>query len=268
MLVNKDDNALPHGDIWRSAITASDEGRVWYRGYDVGALMQSRSFADVVFLLHHGELPTRAVGRLINAILVAGADYGADSPSAAAARIVASGNRRGIESAIAAGVLSVGDTYGGAGVECLEMIAHGVGLVQREALSIDDVAARIVAEMQQAGRRLPGLGLRVQKTEPRAATLFQMAADARVAGNGVAFMRALERQARERIANLPINMDGAIAAVLFDLGFPPLFAKSIFIVAHVAGLSAQVMEEYAREQSLRIKIPVEYDGPKPRALTK
>jgi citrate synthase len=226
------------------------------------------SFADVVLLLHQGELPSPGLQRLINAILIASAGCGADAPSGVAARAVASGNRRGMEAAIAAGVLAIGDAHGGASAQCLEMIAHGVAMSQLEAISIEAAAARIIAEVKQSGQRLPGLGLRAHKTEARTATLFRMAAEARVAGNGVAFMRALERQAREQIAYLPINVDGAIAALLYDLGFSPSFAKAIFILAHVAGLSAQVMEEYTREQPLRIKVPVEYDGPKPRAILK
>jgi len=34
----------------------------------------------------------------------------------------------------------------------------------------------------------------------------------------------------------------------------------------VAGLSAEVAEELAREKAMRIRIPVEYDGPGPREL--
>jgi citrate synthase len=47
------------------------------------------------------------------------------------------------------------------------------------------------------------------------------------------------------------------------MGFPPLFGKVMFIVGRVAGLGAQVMEEYTREKPMRIRIPVEYDGPPP-----
>jgi hypothetical protein len=33
----------------------------------------------------------------------------------------------------------------------------------------------------------------------------------------------------------------------------------------VAGLTAQVFEEYTREKPMRIRIPVEYDGKPPRS---
>ena len=61
-----------------------------------------------------------------------------------------------------------------------------------------------------------------------------------------------------------MNIDGALAAVLHDIGFPPPAGQFLFIVGRVAGLTAEVAEEYARERPMRIKIPVEYDGVPPR----
>ena len=59
----------------------------------------------------------------------------------------------------------------------------------------------------------------------------------------------------------PAPEHGAIAAVLYDLGYPAEAAKLIFIVGRTAGLAAHVMEEYARERPMRVRIPVVYDGP-------
>jgi citrate synthase len=77
-------------------------------------------------------------------------------------------------------------------------------------------------------------------------------------------MRALERAAAARIKPLPLNIDGALAAILHDLGFPPQAGALIFIIGRVAGITAEVAEEYARERAMRIHIPVEYDGDPPR----
>ena len=43
-----------------------------------------------------------------------------------------------------------------------------------------------------------------------------------------------------------------------------MVGKLIFIIGRVAGLSAEVLEEYTREKPMRIKIPVTYDGVPPR----
>jgi citrate synthase len=91
-----------------------------------------------------------------------------------------------------------------------------------------------------------------------------MAAEAGVASGGIEAMTALEAAA-SAIKPLPINIDGALAAVLFDLGFPAAAGKLMFIVGRVAGLSAEVAEEYAREKPMRIRIPVQYDGVPPRS---
>ena len=84
--------------------------------------------------------------------------------------------------------------------------------------------------------------------------LFGLAQDGGLAGDGIQFARALEAAIRERIKPLPLNIDGALAAILVDLGFPSMVGKLLFIVGRVAGLSAEVLEEYSREKPMRIKI--------------
>jgi citrate synthase len=238
---------------------------MWYHGHDVTTLMKDATFADVVFLLHRGRMPVEAERRVIDAILIASADHGPGSPSAAAMRTVATGNRAAPEAAIAAGVLAIGDAHGGAGLACLELITRGVDLAKQQGLSMEAAAQRTVEGETSAGRRLPGLGHRAHTTDPRTKVLFGLMEDANLAGAGVEFVRALEAVAARTIKPLPINVDGAIAAVLYDLGFPPAMGKLIFIIGRVSGLSAQLIEEYTRERPMRIKIPFVYDGPKPRA---
>jgi citrate synthase len=87
-----------------------------------------------------------------------------------------------------------------------------------------------------------------------------------VAGDGVRFIEAMERAIAAAVKPLPINIDGALAAVLHDMGFAPVFGRLVFIIGRVAGLTAEVAEELAREKAMRIRIPVEYDGIAPRAL--
>jgi citrate synthase len=251
---------------WRTAIATSDETHIWIRGYDVTALMGQAGFTDTIFLLHQGRLPTQGERRLLDAILVAVADHGAGAPSCATARLAASGNRQSLSAAIAAGILAIGDEHGGAGSACMEVIAAGVGRAEKEQISLETAARRTAEDARAAKKRLPGLGHRTHTTDPRTAVLFGMASDAGVAGKGVAFVQALEKEVRALIKPLPINIDGALAAVLYDLGFPPAFGKLVFIIGRVAGLTAEVAEEYAREKAMRIHIPVTYDGAPPREI--
>lgn len=252
-------------DPWRTAIATSDATNIWIRGHAVSSLMQGATFTDVVVLLHLGRLPSPGERRLLDAVLIGVADHGAGAPSCAAARLAASGNRTSISSAIAAGVLAIGDDHGGAGSNCMELIANGLAQARSDGLGAADAARRTVDTAVREKRRLPGLGHRVHTTDPRVKILFDMARAEGVAGDGIAFMEALEAEARIRIKPLPLNIDGALAAVLHDMGFTPPAGRFLFIVGRVAGLTAEVAEEYAREKPMRIKFDVQYDGVPPKS---
>ena len=251
---------------WRTAIATADDKHIWIHGYDVTDLMTQANFTDTIFLLHRGRLPNHGERRILDAILIAVADHGAGAPSCAAARLAASGNRQSPSAAVAAGILAIGDEHGGAGSASMELIAWGVEMARRESVSIEEAARRMAMDAKANKKRLPGLGHRYHSTDPRKAVLFRIAAESSVAGDGVKFMDALERTATEIIKPLPMNVDGALAAILYDLGFPPLFGKLIFIMGRVAGLTAEVAEEYTREKAMRIRIPVIYDGVPPRQI--
>ena len=245
---------------WRTAIVNKDETHIWIRGYDITALMRQAGFVDTVFLLHRGRLPSVAERRLLDALMVASADHGAGAPSCATARLAASGNRGSLSAAIAAGVLAIGDEHGGAGEVCMRLIAASAPAERRQGRSLEAAAEQVVLDAIGRGDRLPGLGHRIHTTDPRIAVLYDMAAEVGVAGDGIAFMRALEAAASRLIKPMPINIDGGLAGVLYDLAFPPEAAKLIFIIARVAGLTAEVAEEHAREKPMRVRIPIEYDG--------
>jgi citrate synthase len=251
---------------WRTAIVEAGDGQIRIRGYDVTSLMTGRTFTDTIYLLHKGRLPTPQERAVLDAILSGVADHGSGAPSCAAARLAASGNRQSVSSAIAAGILAVGDEHGGAGSGCMEMIAAGLARAKRDSLSMAECARLVVSELRASGRRVPGLGHRVHTRDPRTPVLFDLARKNGLAGDGIAFMEALEATVRETIRPLPINVDGSLAAVLHDMGFPPVFGRLLFIIGRVAGLSAEVSEELERERAMRIRIPVEYDGEPPRPL--
>jgi citrate synthase len=248
---------------WRTAIVQARDGEIRIRGRNVTVLMQDATFTDTIFLLHRGRRPDARERRLLDAMLTACADHGSGAPSCATARLAASGNRQSLSAAVAAGVLAIGDEHGGAGELCMQLIARGVAAARTRGIPLDTVAAEMAHEARAAGRRIPGLGHRVHSHDPRVDVLFALARQEAGDGEGVVFVRGLQQAIATAARPLPINIDGALAAVLHDLGFPPEAGKLLFIIARVAGLTAEVAEEYAREKPMRIRIPVEYDGAPP-----
>src|SRR6478752_654275 len=133
-------------DPWRTAIAGSDSTSIWIRGHEITSLMRGTTFTDLIFLLHHDRLPSPGERRLLDAILIGVADHGAGAPSCAAARLAASGNRQSISAAIAAGILAIGDEHGGAGSNCMEMIAAALQAATRDGLDPAAAAARVVED--------------------------------------------------------------------------------------------------------------------------
>jgi citrate synthase len=118
----------------------------------------------------------------------------------------------------------------------------------------------------------PGFGHRFHRTDPRATRLLQIAHELEVDHEYTQFLRALElalsRHAGLAGRGLPINVDGAIAAVTGDLGLAPEVADALLIISRVPGLAAHVLEEQRRERPMREIDPKahRYDGPSERRL--
>lgn len=259
-------------DPWPTAITNIEPNRVSVRGYDIADLMGRASFGEVVHLLLTGELPDPAIGRLLDAILVSSVDHGATPPSALAARTVASTGAC-LSQSVAAGVLAINASHGGAIEGCARALGRVLEIAQLE-VAIGDAATRVIGEYKDRGERIPGFGHRLHTADPRTKRLFELAAEADLTdeispvSGAIAAARALEAAFARIGRPLPINVDGAIAAVLLDLGYEPGVMNGFFIIARAAGLVAHVREEQTRMKPMRRIDPVNhiYDGPGDRTV--
>lgn len=246
---------------WRSAITNFADGAVKIRGIGIDQLISTTRFSETVFLLLAGRLPDEKAARLIDAVLVSAADHGMTSPSTFAGRVIASGNRRAPEAAVAGGLLAIGDAHGGAGEAAMVMLYRGLDLAENLG-SREAAAQSLVAESLEVGKRLPGLGHRFHEVDPRTVALWQLAEELGLGADEIALMQAIEKAlSQHRSRHHPVNVDGAIATILVALGFDPLVGRLLFLIGRCAGIATHVREELDRERPLRIKFPYVYDGP-------
>jgi citrate synthase len=252
---------------WKTAITQVKPNEVRLRGYRIDELMGNITFGQAIFLALKGELPPARTAKLVEAMLVSSIDHGATPPSALAARTAASTGAP-LNAALAAGILSINRFHGGAIYDCMGILQSGIDQAEETGKSLGAIASEMVGEYRASNRRMAGLGHRIHTADPRTARLFSLAEEAEVAGQGIAMIRALQQAFGATGKQLPINVDGAIAALLIDLHIPHELANAFFIMARLPGLVAQVSEEMARERPMRAIHPTdhEYDGPGPRDL--
>jgi succinyl-CoA synthetase alpha subunit len=253
--------------VWTSAVTRIRPNEVAVRGRDIASLMGSVSFGSAVYLILTGDLPTEPVGRLMDAILVSSIDHGATPPSCLAARTVAS-TGASLSQSVAAGIMSINKHHGGAIEDAGRYLRHLLDVASSSRRSIDDIAMEEVTRIKASGDRIGGFGHRIHTKDPRTAKLFELAAAAGL-GDGpkthIGAARAVERAFAAIGKPLPINVDGALGAILSDLGLDPKVFNGIFMIARTPGLVAHVVEEQTREKPMRRIDPVNhaYDGPSP-----
>jgi citryl-CoA lyase len=243
---------------WRTAISDVRPGSIRVRGYDLLELIGNRPFGDVVFLLLSGDLPAGNEGRMLDAILVAAAEHSVLAPSVDAARFVASAGVP-LQAAVAAGVAGLGDHHGGA------VDAGARLLLEAER----DGAAATVERHREEGRRLPGYGHAIHDPDPRAPRLFEVAAELGLDGRYVALAREVEAAAEAAFGRrLAINIDGAMSALLLELGLDPGLGKAFYVIARTPGFVAHAFEQQTAERPYRDVgwAQVEYTGPPPRDL--
>ncbi len=253
--------------VWHTAVTRIEPNKVAVRGYDIADLMGKASFGAAVHLILTGELPPAPIARLMDAVLVASIDHGATPPSALAARTVASTGAT-LSASVAAGIMSINRHHGGAIEDCARQLKLVADRAAREKLTMEEAAARTLAQMKEAGDRMPGFGHRYHTRDPRTARLFELARAAGVDGVHMQAARAVEKFFADAKKPLPINVDGAIGAILADVGIDPAVFNGIFMIARTPGLVAHVVEEQTREKPMRRIDPVNhgYDGPAPRSV--
>jgi succinyl-CoA synthetase alpha subunit len=253
--------------VWHSGITRIQPNKVAVRGYDIAELMGRVSFGAAVYLILTGELPSPAIARLMEGILVSSIDHGATPPSALSARNVASTGAT-LSASVAAGIMSINRHHGGAIEDCARQLEAIADRATHESISLDEAATRTLRTMNEAGERMSGFGHRVHTKDPRTARLFELAREAGVNGVHMQAARAVEKAFADAKKSLPINVDGAIGAILADLGMSPAAFNGIFMIARTPGLIAHVIEEQTRERPMRRIDPVNhgYDGPPPRNI--
>ncbi len=249
---------------WQTAITDIGPGKIRVRGYDIAEMMQKLSFARAVYLILRGELPDDKQARMMEAILVSSIDHGASPPSVLGARTVMSGGNS-INAAVAGGVLVIGDSHGGA----IEQSARILQEWAKKEGPVDKLASDLVAEMRAKNKRLPGFGHRLHQTDPRTVKLFEIAAGLDHSGRHTDLAKAVEAELEKTSGRkLPINVDGAIAAVISDMGFDWRLGKGFFIISRVPGLIAHVYEEMTTQKPMRKlgDTNYEYSGPPERHI--
>ncbi|WP_110707846.1 citryl-CoA lyase [Salinicola sp. CR57] len=232
---------------WKTDIIDMRPGEIRYRGYPIEELIGNVGFADMVWLMTRGELPSRAQAALLETALMSAVDHGPQAPSIAIARMAMTCGSS-LNNAMASAVNVLDDVHGGAGEQAVELyqsiLEYQIGGHPLE-IAVEE---GIATWQRERTRIIPGFGHRFHPVDPRGPRLLQLVEEAaergEVDGSFVAIAREVERQLIAMKGKpIPLNIDGATAVIYAELGFPAPLARGLFCLSRSVGILAHAWEQ-------------------------
>jgi citryl-CoA lyase len=227
---------------FKTSITQIKDGKEIVRGEELESLIANHSFSETIYLILKGELPSKEQARMLDAILTSVIDHGPAVTSAMGARISASA-KNSTHASLAAGLLSLGDRHGVALTAAMEFLY--------DQADVEDLEV-VLKERKEKKQYVSGFGHKVFKVDPRSEALFAIAKEMGVFGKHCEFALQVEKTLNAMSSKkLPLNVDGAIGAILCDMGFDAKLGNSIFMIGRVPGLLAHIHEEQTSGEGIR-----------------
>lgn len=227
----------------------SDTTRLLMRGRDtLREVVGKLTFSETLFFIVTGRQPSPGEAKVFDACLVILMDHGI-TPTALVARLVEDSVPDDIQVPIAAGILMIGNKFAGTMAGAGQLLAEGVAHGDAKAW-----VPATVAKYMASRRRFPGFGHpHYHPEDPRASRLFEIAAEAGVHGQYIELIATLGAEIDKAAGkHITLNVTGAMAALLCEIGFPVAVLRGVTVVARAGGLIAHVLEEKERHASAEI----------------
>ncbi|MAR70671.1 citryl-CoA lyase [Halomonas sp.] len=259
---------------WHTEIIDMTPGEIRYRGYPIEELIGRIGFAEMVWLMTRGELPTQPQSTLLEAALMSAVDHGPQAPSIAIARMAMTCGSS-LNNAMASAINVLDDIHGGAGEQAVELY-QSIDERLTSGMSLAEAARAGLSVWSDChGKIVPGFGHRFHPIDPRAPRLLQLIDEAaernEIDGRYADIAREIERQLTEAKGKpIPLNIDGATAAIYAELKFPAPLARGLFCLSRSVGILAHAWEQKC--QGGRNKGPMpkgwlwQYGGHPPRSV--
>jgi citrate synthase len=248
-------------------VATSDAKSITVRGFDLcSELIGGIGFTDYFWLLVTGKRPSDLQRRITDACLVAIAEHGL-VPSVQAARMTLAAAPEAWQGAMAAGLLGMGSVVAGSSEVAGRYLVEVLAASREPGGSLESAVRSSLESLKAACAKVPGLGHPQHSAgDPRANRLLALADELGASGAHVACLRRLAEVAPAMMNRpLPINVSGAIPALMLDVGWPIEAMKGIPLLARAAGLVAHLFEESSRPigfiMSHQADLAIAYDGP-------
>ncbi len=247
----------------RSTISDDRGEEPLYQGYPASELINSGyDIPHVIGLLWDNRLVSKQEAEIIKRIIMLSADHG-PCVSGALATVIAACAGIGLSQSVAAGMIMIGPRFGGAVTDAGNWFKYAID----NKLTVDD----FLVYMKENVGPVPGIGHRVKSLKNPDKRVKELVGHVKSLGiktPHLDFALAVEQVTAAKKDNLILNVDGTMAAVLVDIGFPVDSLNGFFILARTIGMIGHWTDQ-KRQGSRLIRLfdyLVNYASPKRRAV--
>ncbi|MBI3593444.1 MAG: ATP citrate lyase [Nitrospirae bacterium] len=260
--------AMKEGDVmveplFKSTISDDRGDEPLYDGYAASELInKGYQIPHVIGLLWNKQLISKNEAEIIKRIMMLSADHG-PCVSGALGTIVAACAGIPMAQSVAAGMLMIGPRFGGAVTDAGKWFKYGVD----KKLSVEEFLNYMKANVGP----VPGIGHRVKSLrnpDKRVKELVGYVKSLKISTPCLDFALEIEKVTTVKKDTLILNVDGAMAAILVDLGFPNESLNGFFILSRTIGMIGHWVDQ-KRQGSRLIRLfdyLVNYASPKRREV--
>lgn len=231
--------------LFKSTICDDRGDEPMYAGYPASELInKGYDIPHVIGLLWTKRLISSEEAELIKRILMLSADHG-PCVSGALATILASCADIPMAQAVASGITMIGPRFGGAVTDAGRWFKFAV----ESNMGVEEFLAYMKANVGP----VPGIGHRVKSIHNPDKRVKELVAYAKSLGRPLPhldFALEVEKITTGKKENLILNVDGTIAVILLDLGFPVESLNGFFILARTIGLIGHWIDQ--KQQGARL----------------
>jgi citrate synthase len=266
---------------WDTSIIRVRPNELLIKGYAIEDLMGRVSYGEMAYLMIMGDLPPQPMIKcLIEALLVAVCDHGANSPAIATA-IMGATCGIPLSCVMASGMNLLGEIHGGPIEAATRLFYETDNIIEDTGRSPEDVIHEICLRYRENKQYIPGFGHPVHDRDPRVIRLFELILKAQeqgvVSGRFMKWARLYEQILPKTFSKekIPMNVDGGGAVVLCECGIPAETAMGFVCLSRGLGLMAHGFETKLKNERIKAPMPQDmihrhmtYSGPAPRKLEK
>jgi citrate synthase len=231
-----------------TSIATSDPTSITVRGLNLcDDIIGKWDFTSYFWFLVTGQQPTEKQLFFANVVLCAIAEHGL-VPSVVVSRMTIAAAPEAFHGAVAAGLLGCGSVVLGSAEVAGQFYARMVKTAADTSQTPAATALEGLRALRAEKKAIPGFGHpEHSQGDPRAIRMLGLAREHGIEGAHIAMLYTIRDVVPDVINRpLPINVNGAIPAIMLDIGFPLAALKGISLLARTASIIGHLQEESER----------------------